>query len=202
MITDTLVRTKEIKDPLFSCIKAYCAKQMVEIKKEGDNERIAIAEQRYTNLMPKEVFIEKPRDFSPESIRACFLSRGRGFFHADAVIEKSKFLTIMKDFEIPVPKITQEALITEIEDKRISKGLFIYPNGKYTMVMNSKENTVEDAYKILGEIEWDKMTLTIDPAMDPATKIGGRCMLESIAIQNDSVPILYADYIIAAKAKK
>lgn len=202
MITDTLVRTKEIKDPLFSCIKAYCAKQMAEIKKEGNNERIAIAEQRYTNLMPKEVFIEKPRDFSPESIRACFLSRARGFFHADAVIEKSKFLTIMKDFEIPVPKITQEALITEIEDKRISKGLFIYPNGKYTMVMNSKENTVEDAYKILGEIEWDKMTLTIDPAMDPATKIGGRCTLESIAIQNDSVPILYADYIIAAKAKK
>lgn len=202
MITDTLVRTKEIKDPLFSCIKAYCAKQMVEIKKEGDNERIAVAEQRYTNLMPKEVFIEKPRDFSPESIRACFLSRARGFFHADAVIEKSKFLTIIKDFEIPIPKITQEALITEIEDKRISKGLFIYPNGKYTMVMNSKENTVEDAYKILGEIEWDKMTLTIDPAMDPATKIGGRCKLESIAIQDDSVPILYADYIIAAKAKK
>ena len=201
MITDTLIRTKDIKDPLFSCIKAYCAKQMVEIKKEGDKERIAIAEQRYTNLTPNEIFIEKPRDFSPESVRACFMSRSRGFFHADAVIEKTKFLTIMKDFEIPVPKISQEALITEIEDKRITKGLFIYPNGKYTMVMNSSENTVEDAYKILGEIEWDKMTLTIDPAMDPVTKIGGRCLLGSIAIPNDSVPILYADYIVAAKSK-
>lgn len=202
MISATLTRTKDIKDPLFSCIKAYLAKRLNEIYLEGDESAYELALQRYSNLLPKEVQIEKPADFSPESVRACFLSRSRGFFHADAVIEKSKFLTIMKDFEIPVPKITQEALITEIEDKRITKGLFIYPNGKYTMVMNSNENTVEDAYKILGEIEWDKMTLTIDPEMDPVTKIGGRCRLESIAIPNDSVPILYADYIVAAKAKK
>lgn len=199
MISATLTRTKDIKDPLFSCIKAYLAKRLNEIYLEGDESAYELALQRYSNLLPKEVQIEKPVDFSPESVRACFLSRSRGFFHADAVIAKTKFLTIMKDFEIPTPKIEFEELITQIEDKRVEKGLFIYPNGKYVMVMNSKAKSVEDAYKILGELSWDKMDLSIDPTMDPVTKISGRCRLYSVAIYNDSVPILYADHIVAAK---
>lgn len=199
MISATLTRTKDIRDPLFGCIKAFSIKHLTFVKVNGTEEEYTLAKQRYDNLKPSDVQIENPVDFSPISVRACFLSRTRGFFHADAVIEKSTFTSVMRDFEMEIPQFKFEDLITEIEDKRIKSGLFVYPDGQYVMVMNSTANTVEDAHTVLGSLAWDKMTLTIDPAMDPATKVAGSCNIESVAIPNNSIPVLYADYIVAAK---
>ncbi|QDJ96918.1 hypothetical protein PQC07_gp087 [Aeromonas phage D3] len=204
MITDKIERSKIIKDPVFSAIKAYVTKRLNEIHLEGDQKKIDLARQRYLGIAPDNVQIEPVKTFANGIMRACFLTRaGAPYFHADALIEKQTLLDIFRDFEIAPTKIKESDLIVKIEDKVISFGIFYLTDKKeYAIVLNSGKKSIKDVQGLLGDLYWDKLTVSIDNAINASTRRSGSVTPLCVAMQNYVIPVFYAEHVIAAKMKK
>lgn len=201
MITDSIERSKIIKDPLFTSINKYLLEQLDVIRKTGTAEEIKTAESRYLYLKPEEIQIEPPTTFPNGSIRACIAVRSRKFFHADAVITQVELSDIFKDFGFKVTEKTKDQLETAIADKAITYGFFyLTDTNEYVFVLNDSNHSLKDVYKLLGEFYWSKLTVSIDDNMNTSTKRSGTVKITCWNIDHPAMGIYYAPHF--AKKKK
>lgn len=200
MITDTIERSKVIKDPLFTSIKKYLAERFAIIQSEGDPVAIKLAEDRYQNLKPEEVQIEPPTVFPNGSIRSCIAVRSRKFFHADAVIEQVTFADILSDFGIKPVEYLRDDLITAVVDKAVTFGFFYLTDSKeYVFVLNADKKGIDDIYKLLGELYWKKITVSLDATMNASTTRSGTVKIECWNINHPAMGIYYSPHVSAKK---
>lgn len=197
MIYEELIRNKKFYDPLFSSVKKYLENQLALIIAEGDEEAIKIAKQRYENLRYMDVQIEPGVTFENGKIRACFVSRSRGFFHADALIEKVDFETILKDQEVTLEgEFTSADILTTIKEEGLDSGVYYLTDTKeIVLVLSSRRTTVEAVYKLFEETHWYEMTLTIPESKDPVTERSGGVLIKSINMNDKFVPIYYKPHL-------
>lgn len=197
MIYEESIKRKKIYDPLFSSIKKYLENQLTLIIAEGNEERIKVAKQRYENLRYTDVQIEPGVKFDNGKIRACFVSRSRGFFHADALLEKVDFETILRDQEVTLEgEHTSKSILTTIKEQGLDSGVYYLTDTKeIVLVLGSMETTVEAVYKLFKEIHWYEMTLTIPDTKDPVTERSGSVLIKSINMDDKVVPIYYKPHL-------
>lgn len=197
MIYEESIKRKKIYDPLFSSIKKYLENQLTLIIAEGNEERINVAKQRYENLRYTDVQIEPGVKFDNGKVRACFVSRSRGFFHADALLEKVDFETILKDQEVVLKgEFTTETILTTIKEQGLDSGVYYLTDTKeIVLVLSQRRTTVEAVYKLFEETHWYEMTLTIPDSKDPVTERSGNVLIKSINMDDKVVPIYYKPHI-------
>ena len=197
MIYEESIKRKKIYDPLFSSIKKYLENQLTLIIAEGNEERIKVAKQRYENLRYMDVQIESAVKFDNGKIRACFVSRSRGFFHADALLEKVDFETILKDQEVVLEgEFTTETILTTIKEQGLESGVYYLTDTKeIVLVLSERRTTVEAIYKLFEETHWYEMTLTIPDSKDPVTERSGSVLIKSLNMDDKVVPIYYKPHI-------
>lgn len=197
MIYEESIRRKKIYDPLFSSIKKYLENQLTLIIAEGNEEKIKVAKQRYENLRYMDVQIEPGVKFDNGKVRACFVSRSRGFFHADALLEKIDFETILKDQEVVLKgEFTTETILTTIKEQGLDSGVYYLTDTKeIVLVLSQRRTTVEAAYKLFEETHWYEMTLTIPDTKDPVTERSGSVLIKSLNMDDKVVPIYYKPHL-------
>lgn len=197
MIYEEQYRYKKIYDPLFSSVKKYLEIRLNEIISSGDEERIKVAKQRYENLRYMDVQIEPGVKFDNGKIRACFVSRTRGFFHADALLEKVDFETILKDQEVTLEgEFTSETILTTIKVQGLDSGVYYLTDSKeIVLVLSERRTTVEAVYKLFEETHWYEMTLTIPDSKDPVTERSGSVLIKSLNMEDKVVPIYYKPHL-------
>ena len=197
MIYEESIKYKKIYDPLFSSIKKYLENQLTLIIAEGNEEKIKVAKQRYEDLRHTDVQIEPGVRFDNGKIRACFVSRTRGFFHADAIIEKVTFNDILTDFNLkPLAEYTEIELKDAIKTQDVSVGLYqLTDKVEQVLVLDSGNKTIDTVYKLLGRIHWYEMTLTIPDSKDPVTERSGSVLIKSLNIDDKVVPIYYKPHV-------
>lgn len=197
MIYEESIKRKKIYDPLFSSIKKYLENQLTLIIAEGDDERINVAKQRYENLRYTDVQIEPAVKFDNGKVRACFVSRSRGFFHADALLEKVDFETILKDQEVVLKgEFTTETILTTIKEQGLDSGVYYLTDTKeIVLVLSQRRATVEAVYKLFEETHWYEMALTIPDTKDPVTERSGSVLIKSLNMDDKVVPIYYKPHL-------
>lgn len=197
MIYEESIRRKKIYDPLFSSIKKYLENQLTLIIAEGNEEKIKVAKQRYENLRYMDVQIEPGVKFDNGKVRACFVSRSRGFFHADALLEKVDFETILKDQEVVLKgEFTTETILTTIKEQGLDSGVYYLTDTKeIVLVLSQRRTTVEAVYKLFEETHWYEMTLTIPDTKDPVTERSGSVLIKSLNMDDKVVPIYYKPHL-------
>lgn len=197
MIYEESIKYKKIYDPLFSSIKKYLENQLTLIIAEGNEEKIKVAKQRYEDLRHTDVQIEPGVKFDNGKIRACFVSRTRGFFHADAVIEQTTFDKILEDLEFTdILEHTSESLVLGIKKGDVTSGLyFLTDANEIVLVLDSGEVTIKAVYTLLGSIHWYEMTLTIPDSKDPVTERSGSVLIKSLNMDDKVVPIYYKPHV-------
>ncbi|MGL4614250.1 MAG: hypothetical protein ACRCVV_10230 [Shewanella sp.] len=197
MIYEESIKRKKIYDPLFSSIKKYLENQLTLIIAEGNEEKIKVAKQRYENLRFMDVQIEPGVKFTNGKIRACFVSRSRGFFHADGLLEKVDFETILKDQEVTLEgEFTSKTILTTIKEQGLDSGVYYLTDTKeIVLVLSERRTTVEAVYKLFEEIHWYEMALTIPDSKDPVTERSGGVLIKSLNMDDKTVPIYYKPHL-------
>ena len=197
MIYEEIIRNKRIKDPLFSSIKKYLDQRLAKIIAEGSVEQIKVAKERYEKLKHTDVQIEPGVTFDNGKIRSCFVSRTRGFFHSDVLIEKVTFDNILEDLEFTdILEHTSESLVLGIKKGDVTSGLyFLTDTNEIVLVLDSGEVTIKAVYTLLGSIHWYEMTLTIPDSKDPVTERSGNVLIKSINMYDRTIPIYYKPHI-------
>lgn len=197
MIYEESIKRKKIYDPLFSSIKKYLENQLTLIIAEGNEEKIKVAKQRYENLRYMDVQIEPGVKFDNGKVRACFVSRSRGFFHVDALLEKVDFETILKDQEVILEgEFTSKTILTTIREQGLDSGVYYLTNTKeIVLVLSERRTTVEAVYKLFEETHWYEMTLTIPDSKDPVTERSGSVLIKSLNMNDTEVPIYYKPHL-------
>lgn len=197
MIYEESIKRKKINDPLFSSIKKYLENQLTLIIAEGNEEKIKVAKQRYENLRHTDVQIEPGVKFDNGKIRACFVSRTRGFFHADAIIGKVTFNDILTDFNVkPLAEYTESELRDTIKTQDVSVGLYqLTDTVEHVLVLDPGNKTIDPVYQLLGKIHWYEMTLTIPDSKDPVTERSGSVLIKSLNMDDKVVPIYYKPHV-------
>lgn len=197
MIYEENIRNKRIKDPLFSSVKKYLDQRLARIIAEGNEEQIKVTKQRYEKLKYSDVQIEPAVVFDNGKIRSCFVSRTRGFFHSDVLIEKVTFDNILEDLEFTdILEHTSESLVLGIKKGDVTSGLyFLTDTNEIVLVLDSGEVTIKAVYTLLGSIHWYEMTLTIPDSKDPVTERSGNVLIKSINMHDRAIPIYYKPHI-------
>ena len=197
MIYEESIKYKKIYDPLFSSIKKYLENQLTLIIAEGNEEKIKVAKQRYEDLRHTDVQIEPGVRFDNGKIRACFVSRTRGFFHADAIIEKVTFNDILTDFNVkPLTEYTESELRDAIKTQDVSVGLYqLTDTVEQVLVLDPGNKAMDAVYQLLGKIHWYEMTLTIPNSKDPVTERSGGVLIKSLNMDDKVVPIYYKPHV-------
>ncbi len=197
MIYEESIKYKKIYDPLFSSIKKYLENQLTLIIAEGNEEKIKVAKQRYEDLRHTDVQIEPGIRFDNGKIRACFVSRTRGFFHADAIIEKVTFNDILTDFNVKsLAEYTESKLRDAIKTQDVSVGLYqLTDTVEHVLVLDPGNKTIDSVYQLLGKIHWYEMTLTIPDSKDPVTERSGSVLIKSLNMDDKVVPIYYKPHL-------
>lgn len=195
MIVDELIRTKSIVDPLFASIQVYMEKRLDELRQGSDQEAFKLAELRYTRITNSDVQIEPPVPFPNGRMVACFMSSSRGFFHADALIEKVNMDAIFKSLAISTLPFTMDELIAEIHGQRIYFGVFYLTDRKqYVIVLNGTQKSVKDAMKTTGDVYWTDMTLTMSETLDTTTGFSGSFEVEAPNIDKYTFGVIYTPH--------
>lgn len=197
MIYEESIKYKKIYDPLFSSIKKYLENQLTLIIAEGNEEKIKVAKQRYENLHYADVQIEPGVKFDNGKIRACFVSRTRGFFHTDAIIGEVTFSDILTDFNVkPLAEYTEIELKDAIKTQDVSVGLYqLTDTVEQVLVLDPGNKTIDAVYQLLGKIHWYEMTLTIPNSKDPVTERSGGVLIKSLNMDDKVVPIYYKPHV-------
>ena len=197
MIYEENIRNKRIKDPLFSSVKKYLDQRLARIIAEGNEEQIKVTKQRYEKLKQIDVQIEPAVAFDNCKIRSCFVSRTRGFFHSDVLIEKVTFDNILEDLEFTdILEHTSESLVLGIKKGDVTSGFyFLTDTNEIVLVLDSGEVTIKAVYTLLGSIHWYEMTLTIPDSKDPVTERSGNVLIKSINMHDRAIPIYYKPHI-------
>lgn len=197
MIYEENIRNKRIKDPLFSSVKKYLDQRLARIIAEGNEEQIKVTKQRYEKLKHSDVQIEPAVVFDNGKIRSCFVSRTRGFFHSDVLIEKVTFDNILEDLEFTdILEHTSESLVLGIKKGDVTSGFyFLTDTNEIVLVLDSGEVTIKAVYTLLGSIHWYEMTLTIPDSKDPVTERSGNVLIKSINMHDRAIPIYYKPHI-------
>lgn len=197
MIYEENIRNKRIKDPLFSSVKKYLDQRLARIIAEGNEEQIKVTKQRYEKLKYSDVQIEPAVVFDNGKIRSCFVSRTRGFFHSDVLIEKVTFDNILEDLEFTdILEHTSESLVLGIKKGDVTSGFyFLTDTNEIVLVLDSGEVTIKAVYTLLGSIHWYEMTLTIPDSKDPVTERSGNVLIKSINMHDRTIPIYYKPHI-------
>lgn len=197
MIYEENIRNKRIKDPLFSSVKKYLDQRLARIIAEGNEEQIKVTKQRYEKIKYSDVQIEPAVVFDNGKIRSCFVSRTRGFFHSDVLIEKVTFDNILEDLEFTdILEHTSESLVLGIKKGDVTSGLyFLTDTNEIVLVLDSGEVTIKAVYTLLGSIHWYEMTLTIPDSKDPVTERSGNVLIKSINMHDRAIPIYYKPHI-------
>ena len=197
MIYEENIRNKRIKDPLFSSVKKYLEQRLEKIIVEGNEEQIKIAKERYEKIKYTDVQIEPAVTFDNGKIRSCFVSRTRGFFNADALIEKVTFDNILEDLEFTdILEHTSESLVLGIKKGDVTSGLyFLTDANELVLVLDTGETTIKAVYTLLCSIHWYEMTLTIPDSKDPVTERSGSVLIKSINMDDKIIPVYYKPHI-------
>lgn len=163
MITDKIVRSKRIKDPLFSSVKLYLADLADKMIAQKGLKKYDEAIAKYYDLKNEDVQIEPPTLFPNGKLIACFLSRRTEYFYADAELKMVDLPLIYKDHFIDVPSMTLVEFEAGIGNGAYTFGLYhINDQNKYVLLLNPTKHTVDDCWKALGEIYWDEIELDIE----------------------------------------
>ena len=197
MIYEENIRNKRIKDPLFSSVKKYLEQRLEKIIVEGNEEQIKIAKERYEKIKYTDVQIEPALTFDNGKIRSCFVSRSKGFFHSDAVIEQTTFGKILEDLEFTdILEHTSESLVLGIKKGDVTSGLYLLTDAnELVLVLDTGETTIKAVYTLLGSIHWYEMTLTIPDSKDPVTERSGSVLIKSINMDDKIIPVYYRPHI-------
>ena len=197
MIYEEIIRNKRIKDPLFSSIKKYLDQRLAKIIAEGNEEQIKIAKERYEKIKYTDVQIEPAVTFDNGKIRSCFVSRSKGFFHSDVLIEKVTFDKILEDLEFTdILEHTSESLVLGIKKGDVTSGLYLLTDAnELVLVLDTGETTIKAVYTLLGSIHWYEMTLTIPDSKDPVTERSGSVLIKSLNMDDKIIPVYYRPHI-------
>lgn len=197
MIYEENIRNKRIKDPLFSSVKKYLEQRLEKIIAEGNEEQIKIAKERYEKIKYTDVQIEPAVTFDNGKIRSCFVSRSKGFFHSDVLIEKVTFDKILEDLEFTdILEHTSESLVLSIKKGDVTSGLYLLTDAnELVLVLDAGETTIKAVYTLLGSIHWYEMTLTIPDGKDPVTERSGSVLIKSLNMDDKVVPIYYKPHL-------
>lgn len=195
MITDSIIRTKRIKDPLFSSVKLYLADLAQQTLEKYGLAKYEEITNKYYNLKNEDVQIEPPTLFPNGKLIACFLSRKSGLFYADAVFPMVELKDIFRDLLISVPEKTKLQLETEIASDQINFGcFFLTDQNSYVVVLNNNQKTIGSAYEALGSIYWEEMTLTLEDVVDPNTKLSGALKIKSPNMAEVTLGVYFKDH--------
>lgn len=163
MITDKIVRSKRIKDPLFSSVKLYLADLADKMIAQKGLKKYDEAIAKYYDLKNEDVQIEPPTLFPNGKLIACFLSRRTEYFYADAELLPVYLELIYKDHLIAIPSVTMAEFQIGIENGTYTFGIYyISDQSKYAVLLNSTKRSVDDCWEALGEIYWDEIELDIE----------------------------------------
>ena len=197
MIYEENIRNKRIKDPLFSSVKKYLDQRLAKIIAEGNEEQIKIAKERYEKIKYTDVQIEPAVTFDNGKIRSCFVSRSKGFFHSDVLIEKVTFGKILEDLEFTdILEHTSESLVLGIKKGDVTSGLYLLTDAnELVLVLDTGETTIKAVYTLLGSIHWYEMTLTIPDSKDPVTECSGSVLIKSLNMDDKIIPVYYRPHI-------
>ena len=197
MIYEENIRNKRIKDPLFSSVKKYLDQRLAKIIAEGNEEQIKVTKERYEKLKYSDVQIEPGVVFDNGKIRSCFVSRTRGFFHSDVLIEKVTFDNILEDLEFTdILEHTSESLVLGIKKGDVTSGLYLLTDANgLVLVLDTGETTIKAVYTLLGSIHWYEMTLTIPDSKDPVTERSGSVLIKSLNMDDKIIPVYYRPHI-------
>lgn len=197
MIYEENIRNKRIKDPLFSSVKKYLDQRLAKIIAEGNEEQIKIAKERYEKIKYTDVQIEPAVTFDNGKIRSCFVSRSKGFFHSDVLIEKVTFDKILEDLEFTdILEHTSESLVLGIKKGDVTSGLYLLTDAnELVLVLDTGETTIKAVYTLLGSIHWYEMTLTIPDSKDPVTERSGSVLIKSLNMDDKIIPVYYRPHI-------
>ena len=197
MIYEENIRNKRIKDPLFSSVKKYLEQRLEKIIVEGNEDQIKIAKERYEKIKYTDVQIEPAITFDNGKIRSCFVSRSKGFFHSDVLIEKVTFDNILEDLEFTdILEHTSESLVLGIKKGDVTSGLyFLTDANELVLVLDTGETTIKAVYTLLGSIHWYEMTLTIPDSKDPVTERSGSVLIKSLNMDDKIIPVYYRPHI-------
>ena len=197
MIYEENIRNKRIKDPLFSSVKKYLDQRLAKIIAEGNEEQIKVTKERYEKLKYSDVQIEPAVTFDNGKIRSCFVSRSKGFFHSDVLIEKVTFDKILEDLEFTdILEHTSESLVLGIKKGDVTSGLYLLTDAnELVLVLDTGETTIKAVYTLLGSIHWYEMTLTIPDSKDPVTERSGSVLIKSLNMDDKIIPVYYRPHI-------
>ena len=197
MIYEEIIKNKRIKDPLFSSVKKYLDNRLSKIIAEGNEELIKVAKERYEKIKHTEVQIEPAVTFDNGKMRSCFVSRTRGFFHSDTLIEKVTFDKILEDLEFTdILEHTSESLVLGIKKGDVVSGVYhLTDTNELVLVLDSGETTIKNVYNLLGEIHWYEMNLSISDVKDPVTERSGSVLVKSVNMVDKTIPIYYKPHI-------
>ncbi|WNV45997.1 hypothetical protein [Aeromonas phage AerS_266] len=180
MITDSIIRSKRIKDPLFSSVKLYLADLAQQTLEKFGLAKYEEITNKYYNLKNEDVQIEPPTLFPNGKLIACFLSRKSGLFYADAVLPTVELKDIFRDLLISIPEKTKLQLENEISANQINFGcFFLTDQNVYVVVLNNNQNSIDSAYEALGSIYWEELTLTLEQEQNSYNKLSGSLKVKS-----------------------
>lgn len=169
-----LINNKKIKDPLFLSVKKFMDDRLDYLAQQGRSKALERAKRRYTGLTATDVVIEPPVFFDNGIVRCCFVSRKTGFFRADVTVEKININKIFDEFSVsPIIYNDQSSFILSVKNGKHSEGIFnILEEDSYSLLLSKEGDIAKNVMRILNDIYWDKITITLYETPDQNNHTG------------------------------
>lgn len=158
--------SKDIKDPVWTCVKQALEKRMKMLEEGGyeTSDEFALAKERYTGLTFRDVTIEEPIYFTDGRVQVCMVSRKTGFGRVDILIEKVSFLDVAREFGLKILQVnTRKQLENLIEVGSVQENLIhLAYSDEYVMMIPGVDIKAEVETK-LEHIFFINATMSTSP---------------------------------------
>lgn len=158
--------SKDIKDPVWTCVKQALEKRMKMLEEGGyeTSDEFALAKERYTGLTFRDVTIEEPIYFTDGRVQVCMVSRKTGFGRVDILIEKVSFLDVAREFGLKILQVnTRKQLENLIEAGSVQENLIhLAYSDEYVMMIPGVDIKAEVEAK-LDHIFFINATMSTSP---------------------------------------
>lgn len=166
--TDIVIfdNSKDIKDPVWTCVKQALEKRMKMLEEGGyrTSDEYALAKERYTGLTYKDVTIEEPIYFTDGRVQVCMVSRKTGFGRVDILIDKVTFLDVAREFGLKILQVnTRKQLENLIEVGSVQEHLIHLAYSDEYVMMIPGVNIKAEVEEKLDHIFFINATMSTSP---------------------------------------
>lgn len=154
-------KDKNIKDPVWLCVKKALDKRLADLEANGPADELALAKERYTGLTYKDVSIEPATKVKSGSVMVCIAVRKTGFARVDIEIEKQDILEIFETFNVPVKNTSTLDEFKAFLNKEIPEPGFLVNRtdaDQLVIILPNTDNLKANVLELLGNIFFSKIT--------------------------------------------